>query len=602
MSHPPAPPPPTTRQRSIPLTNKNSTKELANAEGINTDVWSKEQAVAFLQAKEYLVPGKQTDLLTLAHILFQFRTTTGRAPRVMTDGIRAVAFLIADAAAQQMAEEITVLVKAQLQDQLGDFNTSVETMRDAVEHVEGAAVDITDKMDEFRDSFHEISDRLAETTHELNQATQELTSKIPESQTHNAVPGTVPQCITNPMSYAAITQQHIPMSVAAVVTRGETTDKQILIQKDPDAADNNLGTLTELVAKANTALDLMGIEASDCPAGASFVAAKKQRNGNVLYLLNTKEAAQWFKQPGVQHAFMGKFGSTSTIRDKLYHVVAEFVPTTFDAGSSFAHARIEADSELCTNTIAHSKYIKPVHLRTSTQKSAHVIFGFNNRDSANKAIEYGMYVEGKEVKVWKLLSEPRRCLKCQHYGHYATDCKAPTDVCGRCNGEHRMAQCTVTETDELQCANCTGNEALRHGAGDRNCPTLAKEKEKLQERIPENKYKYFPSNSPRTWCLLNQPANLVTDQQQAWQQGADWVATANTNIDGQQKQSNFMNDWQTVRRRRGNQARTPFHPQADSGWPTRPTQTMLDGFMQPTQGSNPRSDVQQDPSNIPWGD
>jgi hypothetical protein len=46
-----------------------------------------------------------------------------------------------------------------------------------------------------------------------------------------------------------------------VITRGHTMDKQILIQKDKNVTDNTLDNLTEkdLVAKANTALDLMGM-------------------------------------------------------------------------------------------------------------------------------------------------------------------------------------------------------------------------------------------------------------------------------------------------------------------------------------------------------
>lgn len=118
-------------------------------------------------------------------------------------------------------------------------------------------------------------------------------------------------------------------------------------------------------------------------------------------------------------------------------MIAEFIPKTFEAGSSYMHAWIEEDSELTTNTIAHSKYIKPEERHTKKkQKTAHVILGFNNRDSANKAVECGLYVEGKEIKVHKLLYELKRCIKCQHYRHYTADCKASVDTCLRCAGEH----------------------------------------------------------------------------------------------------------------------------------------------------------------------
>jgi hypothetical protein len=215
--------------------------------------------------------------------------------------------------------------------------------------------------------------------------------------------------------------------------------------------------------------------------------------------------AIWFRQPDIKCTFTAKFNGTSNIQDKLFYVIAEFVPTTFEAGTSFVHAQIEEDSTLTEKTITYSKYIKPPHLRSTNQKVAHVIFGFNDCNSANRVIEYGMYIEGKEIKVHKHLSEPRRCLKCQHLSHYIPDCKNNTNTCARCNRQHHTTTCTTTDPKDFECTNCTGKEAKGHGAANRNCPTFVKEKEKMQERFLENKYKYFPSSSPCTWCLLNQP-------------------------------------------------------------------------------------------------
>jgi hypothetical protein len=61
-----------------------------------------------------------------------------------------------------------------------------------------------------------------------------------------------------------------------------------MIQKDLNATDNALDSLSEkdLVARANTTLDLMGMEAADKPPDMVFVGAKKLRNGSVLYQLN----------------------------------------------------------------------------------------------------------------------------------------------------------------------------------------------------------------------------------------------------------------------------------------------------------------------------
>jgi TolA-binding protein len=186
-------------------------------------------------------------------------------PKPLTDGIRAVVFLVADATVQHIAEEVTTAVKTHLQEQLESFNTNVEIMRDAVEHVTGTAKEITDKMNDFKDKFQETSKKLAQTSQDLVEKTQEAMTQ--DHITQNARPAT----------YTTVTQQHILVAHLTVITRGETDDKQILIQKDTNAINNTLENLTEkdLVAKANTALDIMGIEAADRPKDTKFVGVKK---------------------------------------------------------------------------------------------------------------------------------------------------------------------------------------------------------------------------------------------------------------------------------------------------------------------------------------
>ena len=93
---------------------KKTQPELKNTEGINMDGRSREQAIAFLQAKEYLVPGKSVDLHTLAHVLLQFRNVVVWEPKVVIDRIRAVTFLIMDTGTQQMAGEVMDMVKVLL--------------------------------------------------------------------------------------------------------------------------------------------------------------------------------------------------------------------------------------------------------------------------------------------------------------------------------------------------------------------------------------------------------------------------------------------------------------------------------------------------------
>lgn len=162
MSQLPIPSPPQTRQKTSTTTVRKTQKELENADELNTDVVrSKEQAIAFLTSKEYLIPGKSVDLQTLSHVLLQFGNAAVKMPKALTDRIRAVAFLLIEAISQQMAAKITATVKMQLQEYIEAFTANVETMRDTVEHVTGAAREITGKMDDFKDGFQESAEQLA---------------------------------------------------------------------------------------------------------------------------------------------------------------------------------------------------------------------------------------------------------------------------------------------------------------------------------------------------------------------------------------------------------------------------------------------------------
>ena len=236
---------PQTRQKTDASTTRKTQKDTDNSDGLNTDVRTKEQAIAFLTVKEYIVTGKPVDLQTLAHILLQFGHSAAKISKPLMEAIRSVALLIADAAAQNMADDITTMVKEQLQEHMENFNMNVETMRDAVEHVTEAAKKITGKMDELNDDFQDTAEQIAQVTQELTEKTAE---KITEQE-------------NQPSTYAAAVQYQPHPIHEEVITRGQTADKQILIQKDQNTTENALDSLTEkdLVAKANTALDLMGM-------------------------------------------------------------------------------------------------------------------------------------------------------------------------------------------------------------------------------------------------------------------------------------------------------------------------------------------------------
>jgi len=56
-------------------------------------------------------------------------------------------------------------------------------------------------------------------------------------------------------------------------------------------------------------------------------------------------------------------------------------------------------------------------------------------------------------------SDVVRCFKCQRFGHIASGCKSDKDVCGRCAGNHRTAECKV---ETRKCTNCGSANSAGH--------------------------------------------------------------------------------------------------------------------------------------------
>jgi hypothetical protein len=183
---------------------------------------------------DYIPQGAPVNPHSLAHVLLQL-STSNKILKTLMDIIRAVAFLIEDTYEQQIAKGIIGLIKEKLEEQLESYAGSVESMRDTVEHVTGAAKVITGKLDEFTDGFQASTDQLAQATHKLTEKTADTTNKssttTPPTQQHN--------------TYTTILQQRPDSDQAEIVARTETVDKQILIQKDRNAADNSLFNLAE---------------------------------------------------------------------------------------------------------------------------------------------------------------------------------------------------------------------------------------------------------------------------------------------------------------------------------------------------------------------
>ncbi|KJA23254.1 hypothetical protein HYPSUDRAFT_137981, partial [Hypholoma sublateritium FD-334 SS-4] len=227
------------------------------------------------------------------------------------------------------------------------------------------------------------------------------------------------------------------------------------------------------------------------------------RNKSVTYHLNSAEGSRWLSQPAVRPKFIAHFEGASSAISSLLHCVVEYVPVSFNPNDLASVEEVETTNNLGGKTIQFAKWFKQPERRLPTQRTAFLLVGFLTREAANLAIANSLVFEGRVCLVRKLLTEPRRCLRCQKWdpGHLASACKAPTDVCARCAGPHRTSACTASDL-ETRCSNCPAqddNALLCHGAGDCICPIFQEKVETMRRRAPGAHYRFFPTNDPASW-------------------------------------------------------------------------------------------------------
>ncbi|GBE85933.1 hypothetical protein SCP_0804570 [Sparassis crispa] len=214
-------------------------------------------------------------------------------------------------------------------------------------------------------------------------------------------------------------------------------------------------------------------------------------------------------------SFLKHFGDqASRVKVHMYSVLIEFVPVACNPDNSGYLRVIEGSNNLNPNVIEEAHWIKPPECRAKGQKVAHLIVRFNNLKAANRAICNGLVIASKQVSARKLIREPRRCLKCQQIGvpHLASNCKQIHDTCGNCASiSHRTSACEADPTD-FRCSNCirAGRVNADHAAWDRDCPVFLEHCRCMEERQPEVKYRFFPTEDPSTWELTGQPLMPAT--------------------------------------------------------------------------------------------
>ena len=327
----------------------------------------------------------------------------------------------------------------------------------------------------------------------------------------------------DPTSYAQIIAMQLSQPQHdAWINKGKTTEQQLVIRKPRGGNRNPIEGLNEeeLMKKAEIAMDTMGIAASDSPENTKFIGTRKLAGGDILLELSNSAAGKWIKQPDVLKSFNDNFSGTLTVVPRTFPIIMEFLPIFTDITNNTELRQIEAINSLAAFSLQSGRWLKDPDRRKATQHYAHAQVGCTDADTANNIIRNGIMVHGRCISARKPAIEISRCTKCQHRTwHKANDCKAITDACARCTGQHRTSECQVQSSSDFQCAICRNPG---HRAASIECPTYQEKLTRLKNQTPEHRYLFYPTNQPWTWVkqddkpLLFETALALQQKTNTW--------------------------------------------------------------------------------------
>lgn len=303
------------------------------------------------------------------------------------------------------------------------------------------------------------------------------------------------------------------------IARIDLLERQALV--NASSSKNAAWTLLapkDLVKKANTAIKAVRSahplpEDSPLLADKALIVVAVQRiaHGGVVLNLPSAEAVAWLFSHAT--AFTRAFAPGSLLKPRDFPIVARRIPVGTEITDPTFLRKLEADNKLPAHTITHSRWVKSEQRRNRKQRVAHAVLCVSSAEAANRILDSHMQLDGELVKVERLIPEPKRCAKCQDYGHFAKECTTKTAVCGSCSKPgHQSDKCTANP-DAHRCASCTkrGYEGPNHAAWSRECPVRLRLREKMFERRPENFAHRFltPTNADLVFPRISPVSRLA---------------------------------------------------------------------------------------------
>jgi hypothetical protein len=260
-------------------------------------------------------------------------------------------------------------------------------------------------------------------------------------------------------------------------------------------------SLEELKSNFNA---LIGEEPTEPLTHANMQHIIKLCNGGLILQFESKETAEWFKQPEITSSILPKIDSSATLKERTFQILVPRVPVIFDPDSKESLCELEEQNNIKEGGLRKARWIKPTYRRTLGQHTAHLALSVGSPKMANILIRDGMYICRAVIHPRKLKTEPKQCMKCRKWGHFAAECLEEKDTCGNCAEDHHTKDCP--DKNRRYCVSCQDNT---HASWDRNCPEFRCRVEQMDKSHPENALTYFPTEEE--WSTQTCPARIDLD-------------------------------------------------------------------------------------------
>ena len=352
--------------------------------------------------------------------------------------------------------------------------------------------------------------KLGEAAEVISKASEEVSKKLAEaSDTSNKLTSTVSSykdmLLAEPKPQMAGTRtgpRHGPPTDPKISRDIERKAKQVLVDiYNKEIVKQSLDKLKNKFNKL-----IRELEDAEKPSEDSEVQQiVKLRNGGLILQFGSKTVAEWFRQSHVELTILPKIDESATVKERNFQVLVPRVPTTFDPTKEEYLREIEELNNIHAKRLRKAKWIKPIYRRAMGQQFAHLALTVSTPEDANILIRDGLYICGTKTYPRKMKVEPKQCMKCRKWGHFANECLAERDSCGNCGEDHMTKDCP--DKDRRYCVSCKNDS---HASWDRECPEFKRRVDRIDKGHPENALTYFPTEED--WTYHSRPRELQLDE------------------------------------------------------------------------------------------